>query len=385
MTKLTIINQPYDDRVGDHLVSLLMRQTNAFDSARIACAFAKSSGVSRIFDALQAFASRGSLEIMVGVDHQRTSRQSLELLLQTGGKVYVFHNPASDFHPKLYLFKRGKLEGVAIVGSSNLTCGGLYENYEFNVRLDFDLTKNSEAKTFKEEFMDRYDHLIDTTTGLVLPLDQKLLRNRNLNRNLIDEIESVKQRIRARHRELAVPSLFRRVASPRAPPPTRRISLPSIPREKDRPIATFAMKLGPRDTRQRPGYSRDMYIPIEARNNQPTFWEWPRAYQQTATRTKGTFLDRRINLLVNPARGRQQLVRNVRMYWYAERDEFRLNCGQLVEGSRPSDLLIIHKMPEGLGYDYEASVIPQGRPMYSAFLATCVNQVPRSQKRWGYS
>ena len=81
------INQPFGnppDRVGDYLVALLSRGTDQFDTVCMAVAFAKSSGVSRIFDQLQEFVSNGgNIRVVVGVDHQGTSRQGLELLLAT--------------------------------------------------------------------------------------------------------------------------------------------------------------------------------------------------------------------------------------------------------------------------------------------------------------
>jgi hypothetical protein len=156
------------------------------------------------------------------------------------------------------------------------------------------------------------------------------------------------------------------------------------------PWETFVMVLGERDTRQRAGYSRDVYIPLAARDFNQEFWGWPEKFEPGSTATVGRYQERRIDMLVRPVAGQAQVVEGVRLYYYDVKHEFRLNCSRLVEGARSGDLLVIQKSPvgtlfEGHTYEFEAIVIPSGHPGYGTFVKECRNQVERSPKRWGYA
>src|SRR2546428_6118500 len=103
------INQPWDgrgQRVGDHLEQLLLQKNPQFEIFRACVAFVKASGVLRLAPGLQRFIEQGGrVEIVAGVDEGVTSRQALELLMKYSTATYVFNNPVSTFHPKLYLFE----------------------------------------------------------------------------------------------------------------------------------------------------------------------------------------------------------------------------------------------------------------------------------------
>ncbi|MBI4289678.1 MAG: hypothetical protein HY671_14775 [Chloroflexi bacterium] len=390
MPQLSVVNQPFGgrpNRVGDHIVDLLSRTVNRFDSVYLVAAFAKASGVSILFDALRNFVNLGgSVTAAIGVDQQGTSQQGLEVLLQAGAQVFIFHNPGAEtFHPKYYLFERDAQEGVAIVGSNNLTRGGLYENFEFSVRIDHDLTVPSDAQLF-DTFLRSFGMVTDVTTGMAISLSQNTLAELIKLGYLLDEsrVPTGEEGGRLIVRPGPNP-LFRRVSMPRGPRPTRQTAVPVQPPQPGQGIATFVMTLGARDTRQQTGYSRDIFIPLAARNANGSFWEWPAGYAPPPTGVSGNYLERRFDILVTPANGPTQLVRQVRFYAYAQRDEFRLNCGELVRGSNEGDILVVSKVQAGSGYDYDGAVISQAHPMYATFNALCTNIVPQSGKRWGYA
>lgn len=390
MPQVSVINQPFGgqpNRVGDHLIALLSRNPERFDSAYIAVAFAKASGVGILFDYFQDFVTGGStLEITVGIDQMGTSRQGLELLLQTGATVNIFHNPgANTFHPKFYLFERGAAEGIAIVGSNNLTRGGLYENFEFSVRLDHDLSIPADLQAF-QLLLDSFRTITDLSSGMAIQLDQTLLNQLDTDGYLLDESQAVARTPRSGSGPTrGTQTIFRYVPMPRGPRTTRRAAITTPPAQPGTPVAVFIMTLGPRDTRQQTGYSRDVFIPIAARNANSSFWGWPNAYNPPATGTRGNFLERRVDLLVTVVSGVTRLVNSVRIYHYSERDEFRMNCGELVTGTVPNDILVLSRVQSGSGYDYDAAVIPRSHPMYVTFLNLCTNTIAQSGKRWGYA
>jgi len=104
----------------------------------ILSAFASGPGIEALEPFFDVFLSDGnSIDIIVGIDRGGTSRDAIKALYELqqshSSRVTckVFHAPSQSaiFHPKLYLHKRpGALS--AIVGSGNLTLGGLAHNFE---------------------------------------------------------------------------------------------------------------------------------------------------------------------------------------------------------------------------------------------------------------
>jgi HKD family nuclease len=116
----------------------------AFDDQRFTTfwavvAWAKSSGLRRIRTALENFRARGgSAEIVIGIDERGGTWEGLTLAMSLFDTVYLFHDPGSrTFHPKTYVAE-GPNDALALVGSANLTLGGLFTNYEASVVLELD-------------------------------------------------------------------------------------------------------------------------------------------------------------------------------------------------------------------------------------------------------
>lgn len=151
----------------------------------------------------------------------------------------------------------------------------------------------------------------------------------------------------------------------------------------------FVMVMGNRDTRQKTGYSRDIYIPLTARNFNPSFWRWPDGFSEAGEGTVGRYPERRIDILVRPIALQPQVVEGARIYYYDKKHEFRLNCGRLIEGAASGDILVIQISREGAtfegqAYEYEATVISPTHLSYSTFFHLCTHKVKGSPKRWGY-
>lgn len=112
------------------------------DNIQIAVAFLKYSGIKVIEKSLnQCLDNGGKFELIAGLDFKTTDSKSLRYLLElkkknTNVKFYCFGDRSNNktnivFHPKIYLFEKGK-ETTGIVGSTNLTQGGLMTNFEVN-------------------------------------------------------------------------------------------------------------------------------------------------------------------------------------------------------------------------------------------------------------
>jgi len=100
----------------------------------VAVAFAKRSGLEVAPSIEQAARSGKKVELLAGLDFQLTDLDALERIAPppSEARVYLSLEDRKVFHPKIYIAE-GREQTTAIVGSSNLTSGGLLENVEANV------------------------------------------------------------------------------------------------------------------------------------------------------------------------------------------------------------------------------------------------------------
>lgn len=112
-------------RLQDGLLGLKSPTANELQAA---VAYVTSDGL----DALNSLGVRIG-RATVGVAHQITEPDALKQL-QSGGAQIRIADVEGEFHPKLYLIRYDDSIG-AVVGSSNLTRGGILSNEEANVLL----------------------------------------------------------------------------------------------------------------------------------------------------------------------------------------------------------------------------------------------------------
>ncbi len=112
-------------------------------SVYLASAFVKESGLRRIQENLERLLEQdGDAHLVTGLDFQITEPQAMRHLIRIAERypqfvVRVFsklkQNDVPTFHPKLYIFERPAGVSSFLVGSANLTSGGLRENAEMNL------------------------------------------------------------------------------------------------------------------------------------------------------------------------------------------------------------------------------------------------------------
>jgi hypothetical protein len=134
---IQLIEQPHGGRTSGREIQTALHDRRWMDF-RCAVAFAKQSGVKHLAAPLHAFTRRTGTHarLSIGLSQQGTSLEGLQDLWRVVsggyGDLYAFSegtSGTSNFHPKLYLF-RNHTHALAIVGSSNLTEGGLFTNHE---------------------------------------------------------------------------------------------------------------------------------------------------------------------------------------------------------------------------------------------------------------
>jgi HKD family nuclease len=110
----------------------IQRLLETCDKASIAVAYIKGSGVNIISKCISNKSSNLTPEISIitGFDFSITDPDALLELIDMGVECYALID--NNFHPKLYIFENGD-DATLIVGSSNLSKGGLISNHEVNV------------------------------------------------------------------------------------------------------------------------------------------------------------------------------------------------------------------------------------------------------------
>jgi HKD family nuclease len=155
--------------------------------AILSVAFVSESGVQQIENQLEEHAAL--VTVYAGIRNDITSHQGLALLHNIGVKLYTVDTGSRNviFHPKLYLV-RGKSAARFVVGSANLTLGGLNNNIEAGLVIDFDLT-NADDKAVVDEIETQLtslpteypDHVVKA--GTIAGLNELLTSGR-----LVDEM-----------------------------------------------------------------------------------------------------------------------------------------------------------------------------------------------------
>ncbi len=424
----TILEQPHGQRLGDYLLEQL--GSNEWTSFRAAIAFVKVSGVAHLEQALAAFSQRAHVCLSIGVSLRGTSKEGLERLaaaIGSKGEVWIFFNEKGlTFHPKMYLFSNPE-QASLVVGSGNLTEGGLFDNYEASLEIPLNLANESDRRTYDEAVavLDRWQ---DERSGLAHRLTPEFLLE------LVQEGYVPPERLATQAEELPAPTeqrereageerptrrkLFGSVAVPAPPalpeapqaipapaPPTGEApttaatrtptpapapteSIPAAPAATPPAAAGaqahvgFVMTLHTTDVgygQTTPGTQRrspEIFIPLAARDADTDFWEWDHAY--TPDPGHAGKRDRVVTLRIGA-----DLV-EATFYNWPDKHDFRIRTESLRAGATVGDILRLEKSAPNSGFDYYAEIVPQGTVMFPTYLSLCTNTVRNSVKLWGY-
>ncbi|MBK7432890.1 MAG: phospholipase D family protein [Chitinophagaceae bacterium] len=130
-------------------------ESENYSSFNAFVAFVSTGGLKNIIDEMLAFKEAGGeVKLYLGVNLNATSKEALEKLLENEIESYVVYSPNNIiYHPKIYAFE-GNETTRAIIGSSNLTESGLFQNIEASICVDFE----SNDENGSEFLADIYDH-----------------------------------------------------------------------------------------------------------------------------------------------------------------------------------------------------------------------------------
>ena len=326
----------------------------------------------------------------VGVSMQRTSVEGLESLLECldgRGEVWVFHNAnGRTFHPKMYVFANDRSAEV-IIGSGNLTQGGLFDNYEASISLTLNL-----ADAVDRSLLTRVDATLDSyadrVSGTAVLLSRETLQRLRSERYVLPEREM-------RHPERRPPTvapehgipLFRHVAVP-PPPPTIPVIVPGGPPPPH--VDThrgLAIQI-------KPHRNGEIFLSVMASQQDPAFFGLPFTGRTTPKKASNKSYPQRspdpiVNITVYGAQPIPDLDHNryaLNTVYYERNHEIRITASRLVGGVPDYSIMILLRS-DATGVDYEISIHRPDSPHYETWLARCDQRMPsggRIPRRFGW-
>ena len=161
--KITFLGQGFESEsknsVGNAIIKLF--KENKFSSFTGISAFASEAGIVGLSECIASGAEfYKTLNLIVGIDQEGTSKKALKEINDLGINSYIFYQKESPiFHPKIYLFE-GENDTTLIVGSSNLTARGFFGNVESSLMVEFK-NDNPDGIKLLKEVKDYYNTLFD--------------------------------------------------------------------------------------------------------------------------------------------------------------------------------------------------------------------------------
>lgn len=436
---MELIHQPFGPlRLGSFLSEHLASEQ--WTEFRGAVAFAKRSGTQHLTGALEAFDQRAAIRLSLGIDFYGTSQEALTDLLHaiSHGQVWVYHNSGpSTFHPKVYLFKKAAAAEL-VVGSGNLTQGGLFTNYEASLAIKLDLNKQDDTALLAsvEHVLDGWSHDIP---GRCLRLNEALIGTLvavglvrteaqiaiTAAQNMPPENAPVAGPAHQLHAHGAgagnVPSPFTHSGVPAAPalpvhaapvaaaademaeavesagppaPPAPQLPTAGLPTMALGGHTSFVMTLQNTDvgvgqtTAGTARRSPEVFIPIAALDYNPQFWKFPQQFvadngwnaAHPQARRHGLGKMDRMNVPM-----RIGVPQHVSMMFNPDKRDLRLRNEVLRSSGNIGDILLITALNPASGQEYDVQVAAQGTPLFQQLQPLCNIPVGHnSMKSFGY-
>lgn len=167
------LSLPTDKPAGDVINEVL--DNPSYHEFAAFVAFAREGGINLILPKLKKFIENGgNVRLYIGVDLHATSKEALQLLLRERVPCYIVHSPNPiTYHPKVYVFE-GDSNYYIIVGSSNLTTSGLYQNVEASLCVSNEY-ENDEGRELLSDIFDYYNDFLNGQSTSCAELTEEIL------------------------------------------------------------------------------------------------------------------------------------------------------------------------------------------------------------------
>ena len=379
----------------------------------IVSAFAALQTVMRFKLRLLGLRDAGTtISIVLGLDLGGTSKEVLQQLSTWNVNVTVVKNriPGHTFHPKVYLLE-WDASATIIIGSSNLTEGGLFRNYEGSACIHYDLPADSQLYASALDELRRFlrpegptakrltrEYLTVLLARAEIPTEGQARERRTSQFRRDAAIAIADDQVFGAERISSPPPLpadllerlIRNVGArrPQAAPqrfPANRQQRAGRIREEQIYPAAFYMSLPTLQGRNIPGEAR---IPLAAIELAEEFWGWPDNYVRRESPRAGQHRVyhewKPIWRIWNVAEPEEAGEHPVRMYMYENSSDFRFYARPLVNaGADLGDIVRIIRVAEP-AVEFECALARAGTEEHRSWLPYCTVSVRNSPRRFGY-
>lgn len=361
---------------------------------QVAVAWVNQEGAALLRDAATPV---GPLDAIIGINNKGTTVEGmLEMLSLARSLRVLYQHPFATFHPKAYCFDDGET-GTLIVGSSNLTGGGLDSNFEASIAAELSADLRGQWQKYWKALED-HKHCFEISSDDAV--EELYLRG-----HLVPE-----ETARERRRGSAAPSPKagpgENIPAPLpTQPPSRRFRPSQLsvevpfdlgPAEAEEPALgptpdLFVRTLTRNDVAKLHGEQKGTFEPdltLGAREQNPGFWGWPDRFAlvvHTLPREERTTAARLFSNKTGPAGVPIELT-----IWFREERpghaaEFRFRPGgikgdsALVPDEFDEESLVVFE-PTGEGYNI--LLVTKADARYSEYAALLTTTRPAH--RYGY-
>ena len=424
MPKVSGLLGPYDATLGERILRELA--SSKWDTVKVAVAFVRKSGVQLLYEALDDFGktNNGGIYFSIGIDHGGSSIEAVYALYELTrnherSRLWIVHNPQgnprSTYHPKMWLFSsHDSRKRLLIVGSGNLTRGGLYTNYEASLAVVANKTDSAirAAETFfdlvsnhkqPEVVRAKKKHLEYLHNDGQLPSEHEQNRVNLINNSYRRSTVGRKRSVPLFAGRMPPPVPSRNVAKLPSPPFKIREPGTIVPKQTTRMSSSAAAAPAPAHQffyiTIRLGNKTEVYLAKTPYDQDEAFFCGP-FRGLTTPHTKGLPQPQpnpppvvRITLHPTSLSPDKPIVLDdhpLKMWTYTHGNsangDFRTNFTSAIQKKIHDDSVVrFERDPPGGRLQFAIDIFPPGHPKYSAMLAKCNMPLPNSTRMYGWA
>lgn len=322
---------------------------------RIGVAYAVSSGLRCLDPELNRAKERGlRLSGIIGIGEGITSKEFLEEVADWPAKgdfgLWARYVPGQKFHLKVYQVN-GRNWGQRIIGSANLSRGGLLRNVEAAHASGWGTEERDEEEV-------RWERMF-----------RELCAEGKVREVTAENIEIWRQA------GLIASEAERNGGGPRGGKKKGTGGFGSVGEGEIEgfEIDGFVMTIGHQESRGTSAAGGEVWIPLTAMRKARRFWGW----NMPLEKTRNDDPKRTIEVIID------EEVHEATLWEYRARKEFRMRCGAIAGRGEVGDVLELEK--EGTA-KYKARIVGQDSSEFQGLKGLCT-EVPGSRntdKRYGY-
>ncbi|NOF43862.1 restriction endonuclease [Vibrio cholerae] len=371
------------------LIKDTLSQSDIYNDFIIAVAYAKSGILKELKENISEWKkNEGKITALVGIDQKVTSKESLLFIEENFDKSFIVNLKGTTYHPKIYIFK-GPNDARVVIGSNNLTSGGLETNFESSIAVDFNLLDESDKNEFNSFYQsinsihsDEHGIVAEITKELIEKLDENNLLSREV---IIPGVASEMSESFRRHQILD--DIFKnnisvvKATRSQVTKTSKKIEPVKSSSKSDKIKQNNSSTLYIQIT---PHHNGEIFLSKLAVNENPEFFAFPFTGQTTPKKASSKPYPQRepdpiVNIRVYGESNKELLKLEsypLNTVFYETKGEIRITCSNLVGITPEYSILIMSSVSSAPYIDYEMVIHTPDSPYYEQYKLCCSKKMP---------